>query len=647
MKHLIKLYIASLLLVSASTGVSAQELKQKKDTAHTYFDATKEALSKRYRHPDAVPFDKEWKKNVYLSLFGGMDRMVPRGDADFSTGPIGGISAGILLSPSHSLRLSLLGGTMARKIDNETLTRFGIQADYLLNITSFTSGYNPGRIFELSTVTGIGYQYSSLLGKAEHVGELHLGLQLKLHPTAHVDFYIEPRFSILTDGIDHSYQKNWHKYDMTYGAVVGMNYRFKAWAPFGRMKILDGESFLDNTFISVAAGGQFQSSRLTDEIGLTKSIGPHFSLSVGKWLIPAFGLRLSGFTSGDTWHKKVMEATETAAQEEFYEMSSYAGGRLEGMLNVLYFFNGHNFDSRFNIHLLAGGELGHIKKENGYYPAKGVYTGFTGGLQLKYGLFDNVAVFVEPRLTMASYSMKTNERENGRYVAKKYTDNLVNLNVGIEISRASLEKRLERSLNREDFLPSYFASISAGFATPMQVKRYELKRYFDYQAMAAVGRIFTPLSSLRLGADFGPFSVDLKEGALKYNMASGSLDYLLNLTNLMTGYDPERKYDVQFIAGLVASMRLKPSVGTSGNSESAASASSTSSTPSTPDGDLYKSRLFFGGETGLHAAYQVSPRFKVFIEPKIRFYGKELLMQDNVQGMDIMMSLHAGTSFAF
>lgn len=99
----------------------------------------------------------------------------------------------------------------------------------------------------------------------------------------------------MSDGIDHSFQKNWHKYDMTYGAVVGMNYRFKAWKPFGKIPILEGDHFLDNTFVSIAAGGQFQGSRLTSEIGLVNSIGPHISLSVGKWLIPAFGLRLSAF----------------------------------------------------------------------------------------------------------------------------------------------------------------------------------------------------------------------------------------------------------------------------------------------------------------------------------------------------------------
>lgn len=150
------------------------------------------------------------------------------------------------------------------------------------------------------------------------------------------------------------------------------------------------------------------------------------------------------------------------------------------------------------------------------------------------------------------------------------------------------------------------------------MKRYEPKRNFNYQAMIAAGRTFTPLSSLRFAADFGPFSAELKGKAIEYNMASGSLDYMLNLTNLMTGYDPERKYDVQLFAGIVASMRLKQD-----------------------------NRFFIGGEAGLQTSYQVSRRFKVFLEPKIRFYGKELLMQDNVQGRDVMMSLHAGTSFSF
>lgn len=604
---------------------------QSQDSAITKsasFDATQQMFTKRYRHPDAVPFDTLWKNNIYISLFGGMDKMVPRGSADFSTGPIGGIAANWQFAPSHTVRASLLAGNFARKVDNETLRRFGLQLDYLLNVTTYTSGYNPGRIFEFLTVAGVGYQYSSLAGNAQNVGELHLGVQLKLHPTAQVDFFIEPRFTILSDGIDHSYQKNWHKYDMTYGAIVGMNYRFKAWKPFGKVPTLEGDKFLDNTFVSIAAGGQVQLSRLTDEIGLTNSIGPHFSLSVGKWLIPAFGLRLSGFKSADTWHKKVLAETETSAQEEFYEMSTYLGGRLEGMLDATYFFNGRQTDPKFSINLLAGGELGLIRKESGYHPARGGYTGFTGGAQLKYKLFDDVSIFIEPRTTMASYSLRTNEKVENRYLAKKYTDNLFNINIGIEIRRSSEENRMARSLSLEDFRPSFFASGAIGFAIPLEPKRYELKRHFNYQAMLAAGRILSPISSARVSVDFSPLSVDMKGGAASYNMASGSIDYLLNLSNLMMGFDSERKYDVQLLAGLVASMRLAPS-------------------EEVPDEDMNKSKLFIGGELGVQASCKVSPRFKVFLEPQIRIYGKKLLKQSTIQGTDMLMSLRAGTSFSF
>ena len=368
------------------TGNNPSPATHPKDTVGIGFDATRQMFQRRYQHPDAVPFDTLWKNNVYISLFGGMNKMIPRGNTDFNTGPVGGIAANWQFAPAHALRASLLAGNFSRKIDNETLLRFGLQADYLLNVSSYVNGYNPGRIFEFLTVAGVGYQLSALAGRAEHVADLHLGFQLKLHPTAHVDFYLEPRFTIMSDGIDHSFQKNWHKYDMTYGATVGMNYRLKAWKPFGKMRILEGNHFLDNTFISIAAGGQFQASRLTSEMGLTNSIGPHISLSAGKWLIPAFGLRLSAFKSADTWHKKVIASSASSAGEEFYEMSAYAGGRLEGMLDATYFFNGRQLSPKFSVNVLAGGELGYIQKENGYRPAKGGYTGFTGGLQFKYRL---------------------------------------------------------------------------------------------------------------------------------------------------------------------------------------------------------------------------------------------------------------------
>lgn len=615
MKNHYRIIICCLMLLCMGLSAQAQQTGG--------FDATQKAFQDRYKYPDAVPFDSLWKNNISFSLFAGMDKFIPRGDGDFNTGPVYGIGMNWRFARSHTLRGSFQFGKFGRKIDNEMLTRLGLQADYLFNITSSIKGYNPGRLFEVSALAGIGYQFASFLGKNEHAADLNLGLQLKLHPTPNVDFYIEPRFTFLSDGIDHSDQKNWHKYDMTYGAVVGVTYHLKAWKPFGGIKMFEEDSMWDNTFISFSGGGQFQLSKLTNELGITKAFGPHYSISAGKWLIPGFALRLSAFKSADTWHSKILDSGE-----KIYEMSTYAGGRLEGMVNIMHFINRKETPSNFSINLLAGGELGVIKKENGFDPAKGGYTGFTGGMQFKYRLFEDFSIFLEPRITMASFTLKTNKKEEGRYKAEKYTDNLFSLNLGVEMDYANKEKRLARSLNLEEFTPSFFASAGVGFGIPQQMKRFQLKRYFDYQAMIGGGYIMTPLSTVRATGDFGPYSIDLKTKAVKYNMASVALDYMFNVTNLMMVYDPERKFDAQFLAGVVGSMRLKPSV-------------------EVADEELNKSKFFLGVEFGTHLSYKIFDRFKVFVEPKLRLYSKELLLQSNLQGMDMMSMMHIGTTYTF
>ena len=115
--------LTGLILLTTALTATAQQ----KDTTNIGFDATKRAFVKRYKHPDAVPFDSLWKNNVYISILGGMDKMIPRGDADFNIGPVGGIAVGWQFAPSHSLRTTLLAGNFSRKIDNETLTRIGFK----------------------------------------------------------------------------------------------------------------------------------------------------------------------------------------------------------------------------------------------------------------------------------------------------------------------------------------------------------------------------------------------------------------------------------------------------------------------------------------------------------------------------------------
>ena len=81
------------------TGNNPSPATHPKDTVGIGFDATRQMFQRRYQHPDAVPFDTLWKNNVYISLFGGMDKMIPRGNTDFNTGPVGGIAANWQFAP--------------------------------------------------------------------------------------------------------------------------------------------------------------------------------------------------------------------------------------------------------------------------------------------------------------------------------------------------------------------------------------------------------------------------------------------------------------------------------------------------------------------------------------------------------------------
>lgn len=605
------------------TGAHAQEkTATPKDSLPEQFDATDRAFIKRYRYPDAVPFErKDWKSHTYISLFGGIDKILPRSHTSFNVGPTGGVAVGTQLSRAHGVRLSLYGGSLTRSDDNASLTRFGTQADYLFNITSYTAGYNPGRFFEFSLLAGLGYQYSTFEGNREHVGELHAGFQLKLHPSPQLDIFLEPRLGLATDGIDHSFQENWHKYDLTYGAVIGLNYRLKRWTPIGkRSRPLQEEHFLDNTFISYATGVQMQLSRLTREIGQLRSVGPHVTVSAGKWIAPLLALRLSAFYSGDTWHGRTIQESEDTEGYDIYEMSSYMGGRLEGMFNLLRLISKEADESPWGLNLLLGGELGYMWKESYLNPTRGGYMGLTGGMQVKYQVAENTAIFLEPRFTLASYSALT-RNDSGRETSERYADNLFSLNIGVELQRASQETRLARSLNRELFRRSFFVSAGGGIQTLAQGRRYRLKHMVSPSAMLAAGYRFSLLSSVRLAGEYSQITENRQNGDYKHRLVGGSLVYMLNLANLMTGYEPERKWNVHLLAGLAGTACLRDDG--SGNT------------------------FAIGEEIGIHASCRVYKKVHVFLEPKAIFYPKEKLMQWNKQGTDVVMSLQAGVTYDF
>lgn len=298
----LRIYLFAFLACVALDEATAQ---QDTATVQPSFNALNYSLQKRYHPGDKIQFErKKGTLNLFVSAFAGFDKLLSREETDFAVGSFFGASVGKNVSRVSTFRGSLFGGSYTRNFNHARLTRWGAELDYIFNVSTFIAGYNPGRMFEVSTVFGLGYQLAFLEKQSAHVGEFHLGLQFRLHTSPSFDFYLEPRAMIQTDGMSRMIQHNWHKYDLSFGATAGLTYRFQAAPLTSRMKMLDGDGLADNTFVSFASGMQMQLSKMTSDIGTLKSAGPAFSLSLGKWLTPAFGIRLSGFSSADTWHEQ-------------------------------------------------------------------------------------------------------------------------------------------------------------------------------------------------------------------------------------------------------------------------------------------------------------------------------------------------------
>ena len=54
----------------------------------------------------------------------------------------------------------------------------------------------------------------------------------------------------------------------------------------------EGNSFWSNTFITVGAGAQYMYTDHDQRMDFGDRLTPAFTISVGKWFIPAFGIRL-------------------------------------------------------------------------------------------------------------------------------------------------------------------------------------------------------------------------------------------------------------------------------------------------------------------------------------------------------------------
>ena len=195
------------------------------------------------------------------------------------------------------------------------------------------------------------------------------------------------------------------------------------------------------------------------------------SVSVGKWLLPYWGVRFSGFAGISSWGQALSEYGILSDKR-----TMQGGIRVESMFDVLSFWK-YDKERRWGIVPMLGLELGKVRRqsEKAKVSAAGAaYAGVTAGLQCKYYVSDHMALFIEPRFSRIPYFYRDVNVESG-YIGPRTTaaDNVMSVQIGLEFRHAGGKALKELAALRREFEPYYFASWNVGANMPVHRVKYD------------------------------------------------------------------------------------------------------------------------------------------------------------------------------
>lgn len=554
----------------------AEKYKPSDKSANQY-NAINDLMEGRYL-PQGETFRKrsKWMRDLYVQLGVGAEKITPPNKSfEISTMPMVQLGAGKALNRISSVRAMLHAAWGYQRDRDYSLHKFGLRAEYLYDLSSYFSGYNPTRLLNVSAILGVGAQYSKMEKEGGVSGEMHLGGQLKFFTGPHAYIAVEPYVGFGTDQMDVSGKNNWRGTDIFYGANLNFVYYLRSNLTEESWKRLivnrdstdqissDGrlESWQQPWFIQFATGPALMQS---PNLGMGETLGTEISLSGGKWLSPVLGLRATLFSRTNVWRKIQSEAMEASFHPAYAidRHNVYTGFRLEAMLNPFGFIKKRfHWDKPYGLFIAAGMERGWVQKTQSE-PLSCSSFGWGGGLNLWYQLTAGLKVSVEPRYMHNEYRIPYNN------VAwyKRFKDDNYSINIGLTIEQRDDKRFYNHQYEYEyvvDKLRTYTVGLGGGLnfmqtegaasnGTGVGLNGTLFGEYhFDRLKGARLGVEFVNMGRRDNLTDYIDYNMDYPEEGNapvhrkgmfrhKYQMMLFSLSGLVDLNYLMMHYRPQR-----------------------------------------------------------------------------------------------------------
>ena len=685
------------------TKEQGKEGEEKKPIERTGFDAMEYALSRRY-HAMGEEFGKEWYDHLFIQAGVGLEQMVPpASNYRFKTLTAVNVGIGKQFNRYNSARLTLHGAWGYQDGKDRLFTKYGVRLEHMFSLTSFFYGFQPSRLVDVSTIFGVGAQYSKLsfknilyeeemqkrLEAFEQEGnkveadiirqnwpkdksgasvEAHIGAQLRFFTGPQGYINIEPYLGMATDKMDLSQNQNWRKIDVFYG--VNFNYIYFLRNNLSKRErqyfikhrqehdqIDNDSSYLQSWqqpwFVEYSNGVNFLTN---SQLGAGSSMGSDFSLSIGRWLSPVIGLRLTGSVHQTTWRKDFVATNDPAISTaltgyDAFMHNIYTGVRLDALFNPLGFLKSFSWDKPYGAYVVGGVEYGWVDK----YQNKRLSTrseSYSGGLHLWYQLSDGLHFFVEPRYMHYVYKLPYTEVDWN----KNFTDDAVTVSFGLQMATRSSRFRHHDENEVYEPLWKIRAGIGGGFYEIHTKKNFEGDGGVGVNAKAFAEYYLTPIHSARASFEYLPVKhsnlVDYKVvntingGSTtkygmwhhKFNLGLISLGYQANLSNLFCGYPSWRRFDLSAFLGPTFIIPLGDNSELSTNETLFVGEEVQMEEP-------MKVKSGMGAHLGFKLRFKIVPHISAIFEPTFYFLGNTELPSVDFLTVKYLQTLNIGVQY--
>lgn len=538
---------------------------------------------------------RHWYDNLFFQVGMGVDKMLLQTD-DYTFHQFTNLHAalGVQLNKYHSLRGVLEGAYGFRKYQSNLMIRGEAKLDHLFDLTSYFDGYRPNRLLSISSVIGGGLMYSvyhpksSSGSKRKGLGaEIHGGVQFRFYTGPHGYLNFEPYIGVGPDRIDLSYT-SWRKLDVFYGANLNYVYyftnhlsraaRMRLLAEMDERQKLDFITIDEQTndtllqswaapwFFEFSAGPAALVKDYMDVKTNLEHMGHNISMSVGKWFSPVIGMR--GTLS------ERMAIYRVDGYNRFYlkeHGNHYISARLDGLFNPFGFSKNFDWNARYGCYFMMGFELGWISFTQ-FYSTKHELRTYSQAYSLAaHGwvkISDGLQFFVEPRLVGHTYKIPY-KNVDWQHV---YTRKAFMVNFGFTATGLSPKYRKPLTVADSTAIDNSHWTVGIAGGTNLIQKYTRLidDDGFPYNFNVFAQYHINKVSGVRLGFEYMVHGASAYSRYRKLTLTgttwnkSGvysdmwnhshrigffSIDYSVNLTNLLFGYKPGRKFDIEAFAG--------------------------------------------------------------------------------------------------